>query len=240
MIQYRAPVDLSLSNGDIHVWLADLYQSRPSSALLSPDEQERAKRFRFEKDRCNFVARRTLLRLILARYLRIHPASVQFRYGPNGKPELRHATGCELCFSQSHSGSFALYAMARGFQIGIDLEEVRQIPEIGQVVRQICSLREAAAFGRLPAEDQRNAFFQIWTAKEAFVKATGLGLSHLLQSFEVVQDPGGELLHVVSADRTDAQFDGWRILPFAPAKDYLAALAAETFEIRLSYWRWSD
>src|SRR5947209_6191932 len=103
--------------GELHVWAAHLDETSFDPDLLSPDERERAARFRFERDRRRYECRRHLLRVLLGRYLRENPGTLRFHYGPQGKPEL---TGCALQFNLSHSDAHALFAFAQT-EVGVDL-----------------------------------------------------------------------------------------------------------------------
>src|SRR3954462_7985139 len=86
----QPPPDSLLESGEVNVWLADLNAARITQfqPVLSPDEQERAKRFQFEKDRAQYVIARGILRSILARYLQTAPEKLGFRYNQYGKPSL--------------------------------------------------------------------------------------------------------------------------------------------------------
>src|SRR5258708_1995291 len=112
--------------GEIDVWWerldADPDQVASLSALLSPDETARAGRFRHPRHRDRFTVRRGMLRSILGAYLGQNPAMLRFGYGPFGKPALDHGSGTGgLCFSVSHSHGIALYALARGVDVGVDV-----------------------------------------------------------------------------------------------------------------------
>ncbi|MCL5995999.1 MAG: 4'-phosphopantetheinyl transferase, partial [Chloroflexi bacterium] len=144
---WRVPqFPLALEVGDVHVWRADLDQ--PDAVLgqlesfLSVDEQARANRFHFERDRGRFVAGRGVLRAIIGTYLDVRPEQVMFRYGQRGKPALamplaQGVSGVqgELRFNVSHSHDLALFAFARGQEIGVDLERVRPIVDAEQIAQ---------------------------------------------------------------------------------------------------------
>ena len=166
---------------------------RPSSAhlpgYLSPDERERADRFVFARDRDRFVAGRAFLRLLLAQYLGCEPRALRFRYGPNGKPALADERS-DLHFNLAHSGALAVCALARGSELGVDLERLRPIRDAEGVVRSAFSPREVARLESLPETARLRAFYEGWTRKEAFLKALGHGLARPLDSFDVTLGPG--------------------------------------------------
>lgn len=134
--------------------------------LLTLDEQERAARFRFPHLQSSFSLARGALRILAGRYLNTDPAGIRFEYGPNGKPSL--AGGARLKFNVSHSGALALFAFTLDCEIGVDVEEIRPMPDREQIAARFFSAQEAAEPG---------AFFRLWTRKEAYIKALGEGLS---------------------------------------------------------------
>src|SRR3989442_6041333 len=127
---HPAPAALQLPDNQVHVWRAGLDVSTASRDLLhqvlSSDEQERAARFHFEKDRHHYAAARGLLRTILGRYLALPPAQLQFSYNAFGKPALAPGISpIPLRFNLAHSHGLALFAFNRSREIGIDLELIR-------------------------------------------------------------------------------------------------------------------
>ena len=159
--------------------------------LLAPDEQARAERFIFHKDRTHFVVARGLLRVLLGRYLQRHPQHLHFCYGPHGKPELAPDMGDDtLCFNVSHAHGLALYAVTRQRDLGVDVEHVRPGFAEEHIAERFFSPREVAVLRALPVALQSTAFFACWTRKEAFIKARGDGLSLPLDQFDVAFAPG--------------------------------------------------
>src|SRR5258708_4784297 len=121
------PASASLREQEIHVWHARLQPSAAEVAhlapLLSPDEQERAERFRFERLRNEFVFARGTLRVLLGSYLGRSPAELRFDYSPQGKPSL--ADNHTLEFNLSRSEGMVAFAFALNRKIGVDVEKVR-------------------------------------------------------------------------------------------------------------------
>ena len=167
-----------------HVWLAHLDQplAREVESLLSADEQERAERFHFDLHRHRFIGSRGTLRQILATYLCSAPRLIQFIYGFNGKPSLPKS---DIWFNLAHAEDLAIFAVADRPRIGVDLEWIRDVPEMDLLVKTFFSPKEASLFETLDAREKRLAFFRLWTRKEAWLKATGAGISHLLGEVEV-------------------------------------------------------
>jgi 4'-phosphopantetheinyl transferase len=226
-----SPMDFSLSKNDIHIWCASLNQ-QPSrfqrlAQTLSADERMRAERFYFEKDRRRFIVRRGLLRTILGCYLGIEPNRLRFCYGPYGKPALAETSGgIALRFNLAHSQGLALYAITHDREIGIDLERVRPISEVEQIAEKLFSTRENAKFRALSMSKKYEAFFKCWTSKEAYLKATGDGLSQPLVLIEVSIAPG-EPARLLSIEGDPQKASRWSIQELIPASGYVAALVVE-------------
>jgi 4'-phosphopantetheinyl transferase len=173
-----SPATLVLGRDDVHVWRAMLNQTpsqiRNLHQNLAADEQARAARFYFEKDRKHFIVARGVLRAILGRYLNRAPECLSFCYSSYGKPAL--ATEPDLNtirFNLSHSYGIALYAVTRGRDVGIDLEHIRSGLASAQIAGRFFSPREIAMLQAFPAEMQNQAFFRCWTRKEAYIKVAG-------------------------------------------------------------------
>ncbi|MEO5678211.1 MAG: 4'-phosphopantetheinyl transferase superfamily protein [Acidimicrobiales bacterium] len=164
-----------LAADGVHVWRVALGERPAGAALLSADERERAVRLRFERDRSAFVAGRAALRTILGGYLGADPAALGFVATEGGKPSV--VDGGDLCFSFSRSTPWALVAVTRQRQVGVDIECVRPLTDVAGLVRAFFSPAEAEALAALPDAGRLAGFFAGWTAKEALAKATGSGLA---------------------------------------------------------------
>ncbi|MGE5305951.1 MAG: 4'-phosphopantetheinyl transferase family protein [Alphaproteobacteria bacterium] len=176
------PPDQALAQDEIHVWLTGLDGADISleccAACLSPAERERAARFKFERDRKRYLIAHGALRSILAMYLGVEAAAIDFDSGPAGKPKLaRSYAGSEVEFNLSHSGEVALIAVTRGEEIGVDVEQIREDFAFKPIAQRFFTANEVGALGDLPVALQREAFYKCWTSKEALLKARGTGLS---------------------------------------------------------------
>ncbi len=160
------------SSSEIKLLWRELDTLPAETKTLSPDEKERAGRFHFEIDRHRFVACRAALRAILGRELGISPSDVAFSYGAHGKPALAHDT--DLRFNVAHSGGLALIALSDEGEIGVDLEQIRPELATDEVARAVFTDAEQAA---LVGPDRVERFFQLWTRKEAYLKAIGQGFA---------------------------------------------------------------
>jgi 4'-phosphopantetheinyl transferase len=228
----RAAVSLALPSGEIQLWAVAL-DPVPEvverlGLSLSPDEWERARRFRFERHRRRYVVGRGALRALLGGYLGVAPREVAFSYGPRGKPFLAGpaATASGLSFNLSNSHELALVGFLRGPEIGVDVEFLKPMPDLEQIAERFFSESERVALRRLPAPQKPEGFFNCWTRKEAYLKAVGEGLAAPLDSFDVTLLPGDPprmLTLKGDADRAAR----WLLRCFRPERDYIGALAVE-------------
>jgi 4'-phosphopantetheinyl transferase len=237
------PLNPTVVDDEVHVWRIAL--NRPVGDvqalqnLLALEEKSRADRFRFEKDRRRFVVVRGLLRVILARYLDLKPNQLRFVYSDYGKPALAPAPPTRgLSFNLSHAHEFALVAVTRDRQLGIDLERIRAIPDVEQIAKRIFSPREKEMFRALPGTSKLEVFFRYWTCKEAYIKARGEGLSLPLDQFQVVPIPG-EAVPLLSVKGDPQEASRWSLRELVPGPGYVAALAVEGKIWRLTQWHYS-
>ncbi len=226
-----SPSELALSSNEVHVWRAFLEQPtehvRQLASVLSASERSRAERFHFERDRRRFTVGRGVLRVILGRYTGIEPGQVRFRYGLYGKPYLaEELERSVLRFNLAHSHALALYAFACGREIGVDLDRVRPMPDAEQIAAQFFSARENRALQALPQAQKLEAFFNCWTRKEAYLKASSEGLARSLDTFDVSLVPG-EAARLLYVEGQPEEIDRWSLKTFVPAADHLATLAVE-------------
>jgi 4'-phosphopantetheinyl transferase len=196
-----------------------------SVAVLSPEETARAERFHFDRHRRAFILGRAALRFLLASYLDLDAAAVQFVYGPQGKPALAPMLeNASLRFNASHSGDLAAYAFTSGCEIGVDVERYRALADLENIARRFFSPEETAELLELSLADKASGFFNCWTRKEAYIKAMGGGLSIPLDSFRVTLAPG-TAARMVSIEGGHHAARGWTLYHFTPAPHYAGAIA---------------
>lgn len=213
----------------VHIWHTGLESQSTAQRLeplLSPDELQRAHRFRFAEHRRRFVIARGCLRQLLEQYLHSDAREFVFAYSPEGKPRLdvRHRT--DLSFNVSHSGEMAAFAFTRGRNIGIDVELVRRDVDVEEIPKRFFSCAEQKWMSSLQGEAKFQGFFNCWTRKEAYVKAVGTGLSLPLRDFDVSLIPGeaAKLL----ATRPDASIAvGWDMASLDFGLEYSGAVIVE-------------
>ncbi len=228
----------------VHIWLLSLDLPASTfitlSTALSREEQEQAGQFRFDRDRRRFMAVRGALRYLLAGYAGALPAALRFDRGPQGKPFLArpHPGNGDhrLEFNVSHAGELALLSFTRGRRLGVDVEPCRELPDMALVADRVFSSRERQTLSRLSDEERVGAFFDGWTRKEAYIKATGRGMSQPLHEFSVAFGPGAEPRLLEVAGEPDAP-RRWRLLALPTTPGYRAAVIAEGQNWRPSLWR---
>ena len=211
------PVRPQLAPGEIHLWRAALENPvllAGAEAIISREEILRAGRFVAVRDRERFILAHGALRMVLGLYLSSDPQSLEFRTGPTGKPSLVQ-TFTDLRFNLSHSGDLALIAVTRGREVGVDVERVQHDMEFDPIVEHYFEPDEAWDLRTAPPQERASRFFDLWTRKEACVKADGGGLG------------------------TKMNGERFGVRNFRPAPGYAGAIASEGNEWRLACWHWS-
>lgn len=186
-----APIRLSVAP-PFELWLADLADTAGDDdlALLDADERARAARFHFERHRGRYVSAHGVLRRLLSDRTGRPAASLVFGAGPYGKPALVGEPRC--AFSLSHCDDLALVALADDGDIGVDLERVRELPDLDALARHCLTPAECRDLAALPADARPLALLARWTRKEACLKALGTGLQIEPSSFAVGADAAQE------------------------------------------------
>jgi 4'-phosphopantetheinyl transferase len=221
----------ALGPDEIHVWVVDVDTPDPEgdrrAEFLEPAERKRASRFRSRADRDSFVQRRAALRMLLGGYLGVAPRDVTFTVNAFGKPSVVASHGSAgLSFNSSHSGTVALIAVARAGRLGIDVEQLRLLPDADGIAARFFSPGESAALAALQPPDRVAGFFNAWTRKEALTKAVGGGLSIPLDSFEVSLRPR-EPAEILRWNIPGEASHGWRIHHIEPGAGYVGALVID-------------
>lgn len=221
-----------LNRTDVHVWVCDLgrYDGDRArlAALLSRDERNRLARFAFERDRHRFALSHGLLRVILARYVDIEAGRIEFATGTHGKPAVSGPSGATgaIEFSLSHSGAYALVAVTTGRAIGVDVEVRRPDAEVLKLAQRFFVPGESQMIASIQGEAQQRLFYRFWTAKEAYLKGRGVGLSLGLDRFEVIFDERSPMAQVRLTDTGTFDRD-WQVQSLAVPDHLAGGLAVE-------------
>ncbi|OIP76937.1 MAG: hypothetical protein AUK48_05115 [Oscillatoriales cyanobacterium CG2_30_44_21] len=167
--------------------------------VLSEDERSRADRFKFAHLRRNFVAARANLRLILSQFLNCKATDIEFAYGDRGKPYLKNQP-IDIHFNLAHAQNLAAYAVCCNRQVGIDLEYMNLDVDVEGIAQRYFSKKEQVLIQSLSINPQQQyfAFYRAWVLKEAYAKATGLGIANLLHldCVSLLENPDGEALTI--------------------------------------------
>lgn len=162
---------------ELHIWKFDLVLDSGMRELLNEGEMARATRFLRQLDRDRFISAHAQLRMLLGRYLDLSPKEILFGSGIHGKPCLQSSPGQpDIKFNLSHSGPSAIVAVSGGVETGVDIEETERDVDLIQVARRYFAPEESMFLESLPHSERLEAFYGLWTNKEAIVKALGEGV----------------------------------------------------------------
>jgi 4'-phosphopantetheinyl transferase len=231
-----------LLHDEVHVWWYDLdVDTEREAALertLADEERLRASRFRFAKHRRRFVVGRGTLREIVARYAGTGPQALRFEHGAHGKPRLDWPSSArDLGFNASDSHGIGAVAVARGPELGLDLERVCPDRDCELIASREFAQEEIEWLRGLPESERARAFFELWTCKEAYLKGKGLGLTASLNCFAVRLSPAMPPRLVWSSiDDSDPQ--RWSLHRLAIAPGFVASLAVQggSRDVRQARW----
>lgn len=182
-------------NSHTHLWIIplDKFESKNFSDILSSDEKQRLNRFILQEERKLREKSRVLLRLILSCYMRILPQEIEFSYNNNGKPNVQKSVN-PICFNLSHSGRYLAVIIDSKYQVGIDIEQNHNSPEVNlRLAKRFFHKQELEKFKCVKTSKQSFVFNQLWTLKEAVLKSMGEGVNNIIQSpnfSEFIQNDG--------------------------------------------------
>ena len=224
------PSSMNITRNEIHIWRIQL--DRPLKAvipfdkILSDSERFKANKFRLERDKRQYKVSHGAMRTILGKYLGIDPQKIQYTYSPLGKPFLASDIyKKQLHFNLSHSGDYALCALTLNRSIGIDLEYMCYVPDMETMSDYFFSLKEKDLILSLSPYMRQQAFFNLWTLKEAYLKATGKGIDNL-HNIEITFSAEDLSLSIVDK-KNKSKSDDWTILQLTPVYGYTSGLAVQ-------------
>ena len=212
---------LSLSREEIHLWRIDQQHFSLDSLKkdylhwLGAEEQGRYQRYYFDQHRQQFLLTRIMTSLILSRYIRNAQAkSLCFISNEFGKPALAPGQADQpLFFNLSHSGSCLVVAVSRHEDIGIDIEKMKPGRRFGKIAARFFSSSEARELSSMDASLRADRFYRLWTLKEAYIKACGMGLVIPLNDFSFSFPQSGSISVAFDVKRDDdpEQWQFWQI-----------------------------
>ena len=230
---------LNLVPHQVHLWFVDKknHKDRLTSywSILNELEKEKATKYRFEKDRdCSIIAR-GVIRMLLGNYLKIHPKDVKLKLGEFGKPFLNELS--DIQFNVSHSAETIVLAFIKKDKIGVDVEHTKRNIEVNTIAKQFFSKEEITALFSLDEKFQKQAFYNCWTRKEAFIKALGSGLSFPLDEFVVSLD-STKNAQLLETKWNLKEKENWTLKSFEPAKNYIGAFSVKGKVTDVQYWKY--
>jgi 4'-phosphopantetheinyl transferase len=195
--------------------------------VVAPEERRRAMAFHFDRDRRNHLLTRALVRIVLSRYASVDPRTWIFSTSEYGKPLIANDSrvGAAISFNISHTNGLILIGVTRAAALGVDTENTNRMPPI-EVASQFFAPAEVRALNALPRALRAERFLEIWTLKEAYIKARGMGVSIPLERFAFDLAPAGGIelfIEPAIADRAVR----WHFWLLRPSPDHVASVCVE-------------
>ena len=219
---------------DVHIWFQatealDDAAIAAAASVLSDDERARYVRFHFARDARDYAAAHALLRTTLSRYTDRAPARWRFDKTEHGKPFLIDHDALHASFSLSHTRGMVACAVTSDVDVGVDVECVDREVNAAAIAERFFAPAETRLLRQLGPDAQRDRFFDLWTLKEALLKALGAGLTMPLASLVFSVDAAGGVALEAPAD-IDTQL--WQFGLFAPDPTHRLAVAARLLPAR--------
>jgi 4'-phosphopantetheinyl transferase len=221
-----------LGPSQIHLWrypIGDPPDARHvahAMTLLSDAEKRRCAAFHLDRHRAEYALSHAMLRLVLSEYAPVRPEHWQFLTGEKGKPEIAGPVlDPPLWFNLSHTDGFTVCVAGRVRDLGVDVENINRKASHEELAKRFFAPAEYEYLRNLPSGLQREAFFRIWTLKEAYIKAEGKGLSIPLDSFHFRFSPGNPA-EVTLESNAESNPGVWSFFEFQPGPDYRVSVCA--------------
>jgi 4'-phosphopantetheinyl transferase len=232
--------DLAISSDQIDLWF--LFTSQVPMAteltaryreLLTEQERQQERRFYFAKDSSRYLLTRALVRTVLSRYVPLAATAWRFEPSVYGRPTITndHELVHDLSFNISHTNELIVLAVTRDGPIGIDVEWMRREISL-EVANRYFSPIEVAGLQALPAARQKRRFLDLWTLKESYIKARGMGLSIPLSKFSFDLDGDSENVISFAGDFDDLPMR-WGFYQLHPSNEHLGALCTRRYAKRM-------
>ncbi|KPJ96496.1 MAG: hypothetical protein AMJ53_00460 [Gammaproteobacteria bacterium SG8_11] len=227
--EFSALLPPRLAPNQIHLMVASLEsltQHREQVfSVIDQTEQTRAERFINPTHGDNFRLVRGTLRILLAAYLKQNAKDIHFDFNEHGKPLINPSQNPQaLQFNVSHSHDMAAFVFTMQKPVGIDIEHIKPLNNISGLAQHVCHPKELDEFNAMEAHARQDAFFRLWTRKEAFIKAKGQGLSMGLRSIYIGFDMASAIQCVEYRGKLLAD---WRVKSLQCDPNYKLAAAVE-------------
>ncbi|MCP4312789.1 MAG: 4'-phosphopantetheinyl transferase superfamily protein [Bacteroidetes bacterium] len=211
-----------LLKGEIHIWTISIGAMKDQAdrleSLLSDEEKGKVSFYKFEQTQLSYIVSQAVLRILLSSYLDVKPADVKIGAHKKGKPYLIHDRS--VFFNISNSHDLCVFAFSCDTEVGIDIEKIRDLPDIDLLIEKNLTRRERKYLHKDPAH-KLNWFFRFWTFKESYLKAIGEGMRLTPENLEFSLDDGTIRLRSVNYG-----FDGteWKFMEFSREENYTGTL----------------
>jgi 4'-phosphopantetheinyl transferase len=202
--------------------------------LLCDNERTRLREFRFERHRREYLATRTLVRTALSCHHPISPETWRFHSNSCGKPAA--APDCGLRFNLSNSLGLAVCLIAQGAEVGVDVEPYERAKEIAELAPEFFSPLELAQFEALRGQERLDRALSLWTLKEAYIKARGMGLSLPLNQFSFLFGGADGIRLEPDPYLCDEPGRLWRFCLVEHARHRIALMVAGATVLDLEFW----
>lgn len=219
---------MEIPENEIHIYETPIDVFIPElkefESLLSDDELNRAKAFRFDIHRDRFMICRALLRKLISKYTDLPSRNINFSYSQKGKPFLKDSL---LRFNISHSVNRAVFAFTKFHEVGVDIEFKKDMNDAHEIARRFFSEIEIEEMMKLKVDEIKTGFFNCWTRKEAFIKCIGEGLSFPLKNFAVSLAPRVKPMLTWIKGSSD-EIKNWSLFDIKTDPEYVSSLAVKS------------
>ncbi len=224
----KPPQNLTLNNDEVHVWLINIKNFIKYldflTSILSEEELNRSQRYYKKELQNNFIINRGCLRYILAKYLLLNAEDIKFNYNMKGKPFLGNINSNNIQFNLSHTQNYIVYGISY-LNLGIDLEKIKLEVKVKDIAKRFFTQDEYDDICKLNTIEQSEYFFQLWTAKESYLKAIGEGLSAGLDSINLSKNINQTQWDIKLIKSSIINPKRWQITTLKILENYLMSLA---------------
>lgn len=202
--------------------------------LLSHREKLKASKFVFDHLKTRYIISHGLLRILFGKYLSLHPAEIDFVLNEFQKPFCKNEPA--LLFNISHSKDYACFAFSYQHKVGVDIEFIDRTFEVSDILPLIATPKEIKDFNDLHKRDRLFFFYKMWTLKEAFLKALGIGLSYNLSLIESTIIPKNTFKILKTSSILETEIENfWTFAPIKFVPQYIGAIAIERKDIKINF-----
>lgn len=222
---------------EVHVWMTrpeDVTGSNQLQAyqsLLSSDEQERYRRFHFDRDRHHYLVAHALLRKTLSAYVDVDPSAWRFSQNQHGRPEISSPDITPLLrFNLTHTNGLVACVVTLELDCGIDVERLSARGNLMGIADKMFAVSEQQDLMNLDGQAFLERFFTYWTLREAYCKALGVGIAWSKSNYGFVEE-GGERWGISFDALSNDESAHWQFVLNKPTTEHLLAVAVRTAEL---------